>query len=255
MARAELTTQDASKRSPAVRAAGKARLDAETIIAAGLEVAADSRSSALSVKELGSRLGADPTALYRHFRNKGQLMKALLDELNTRSVRAVTAPPDAWQDRLRQLANATLAEYCRHPSIAAEAMVLTTHGAGELDAIELMLDAFTRAGLDPDEVVRHYALFASHVLSLASGIAIGRAATHSDDPDGPDPETSPWIDGPVLADPRTHPRIGELGLRLATLEDRELFSLGVESVIQSAERTAGRGTATATPGTGSADDA
>ncbi|MEO8093990.1 MAG: TetR/AcrR family transcriptional regulator [Pseudolysinimonas sp.] len=203
------------------------------IVSTGLELAATSGSITLSAKELGARLDADPTAIYRHFRNKGQLMEALLDELNARSVRAVTASPDQWQERLRQLANATLDEYCKHPSIAVEAMVLTTHGRGELDAIELMLDAFCVAGLGSDEVVRHYALFASHTLSLASGIARERAESRA--AGGVDTDTSPWVDGPILADPRTHPRIAELNLRLTELEDRELFRLGVESIIQSAE--------------------
>lgn len=214
-----------------VRPGAKARLDQTMIVNAGLEVAAASRSLQLSAKELGARLDADPTAIYRHFRNKGHLMEALLDELNLRSVAAVTTPPEDWQNRLRQMATATLEEYCRHPSIAAEAMVLTTHGPGEQAAVELMLDAFTRAGLPSHEVVRHYALLASHVLSLASGIARARAAL----PDATSTDRTPWLEGPILADPRTHPRIAEFSSQLANLEDRELFDLGVESVIQSAE--------------------
>jgi len=213
------------------RPGAKARLDPAMIVNAGLEVAAASRSLQLSAKELGIRLGADPTSIYRHFRNKGHLMEALLDELNLRSVSAVDAPEENWQTRLRQMAAATLDEYCRHPSVAAEAMVLTTHGPGEQAAVELMLDAFTRAGLPSHEVVRHYALLASHVLSLASGIARARAAL----PNSSSTDRTPWLEGPILTNPRTHPRIAEFSTQLASLEDRELFDLGVESVIQSAE--------------------
>lgn len=215
------------------RRSGKVRLDQDSIIAAALEVSRESRGSTLHAKELGVRLGVDPTSIYRHFRNKQHLMEALLDELNARSVRAVTAPPEQWQERLRQLARSTLVEYRTHPAIAAGAMVLTTHGAGEHDAIELMLDAFTRAGLDAEGAVQHYALLSTHILSVASGIAIAHADSDSGlDDDAP----SPWYDGPILADPRTHPRIAQCNLQLAALEDRELFMRGVEAVIQSAER-------------------
>lgn len=217
------------------RAARRPRLDAETIITAGLALASESDAALFSAKDLGARLGVDPTAIYRHFRNKGHLMEALLDELNARCVRSVTAPLDDWRGRLRELAEATLLIYCAHPSVAAEAMVLTTHGPGELDAVELMLEAFTRAGLDPDEVVRHYALFASHVLSSASGIA--HARTEAGTTPGSDPEFSPWLGGPILADPRTHPRIAALSAQLVALDDREMFRLGVESVIRSAEQS------------------
>ena len=213
------------------RPGAKARLDPAMIVSAALDVASTSRSLQLSAKELGARLDADPTAIYRHFRNKGHLMEALLDELNLRSVQAVTATPEDWQTRLRQMAAATLDQYCRHPSVAAEAMVLTTHGPGEQAAVELMLDAFTRAGLPSHEVVRHYALLSSHVLSLASGIARARAAI----PGSSSTDRTPWLEGPILTDPRTHPRIAEFSAQLVNLEDRELFDLGIDSVIQSAE--------------------
>ena len=127
---------------------GGRRLDRATIIAAGLELAETTGSATLSIRELGAKLGTDPTAVYRHFRSKDDLMGALLDELTVRSLAAVTAPPENWQDRLRQLASATLDELSRYPAVGQEAIVLTTHGPGELDAIEFMLDAFSRAGLD-----------------------------------------------------------------------------------------------------------
>lgn len=216
------------------QAVAKARLDPSVIIAAALEVSATSGSIRLSAKALGAHLGVDPTAIYRHFRNKGELMEALLDELNLRSVRAVTAPPSEWQERLRQLSRTTLTEFCAHPAIAVEAMVLTTHGPGELAAIELMLSAFATAGLSPDDVVEHYALLSSHVLSNASGVARARAEQHSAHRDG-EPDFSPWFDGSMYADPRKHPHIAELSAQLADLDDRAIFNLGVESVIRSAE--------------------
>ena len=228
-----MTTATGTRRDDETRGIGKVRLDRETIVAAGLALAARTGATTISVRELGTTLGADPTAIYRHFRNKEALMEALLDDLNARSVAAVTAEPAEWRDRLRQLASATLASFTAHPAVAVEAVVLTTHGPGELDAVELMLDAFARAGLTDDELVRHYALLASHVLSTAAGIARGRSGRVAS---GDEP--SPWFEGPILADPRTHPRIAELGVKLAGIEDQDLFHLGVETVIQSTERVA-----------------
>ena len=208
------------------------RLDRATIIAAGLARTGECGSASLSIRELGAKLGADPTAIYRHFRSKDDLMGALLDALTVRSLEAVTAEPAEWQERLRQLATATLGEFARHPAVGQEAVVLTTHGPGELDAIEFMLDAFSRAGLTGDDLVQHYALLATHVLSTAAGVARARAARA----DSPATDASPWFEGPLLVDPIRHPRIAQVSAQLLDLEDSELFMLGVESIIRSAER-------------------
>lgn len=212
---------------------GGKRLDRATIIAAGLELAETEGSASLSIRDLGAKLGTDPTAIYRHFRSKDDLMGALLDELTVRSIAAVTASPDDWRERLRQLASATLSEFSRHPAVGQEAIVLTTHGPGELDAIEFMLDAFSRAGLRGDDLVQHYALMATHVLSTAAGVARARAERGSAPSD-----PSPWFEGPLLVDPVKHPHIAQISGQLLDLEDRELFMLGVESVLRSAERVA-----------------
>jgi hypothetical protein len=132
------------------------------------------------------------------------------------------------------LASATLSELARYPAIGQEAIVLTTHGAGELDAIEFMLDAFSRAGLTGDDLVQHYALMATHILSSAAGVARARAERGTTAPSEP----SPWFEGPLLVDPVKHPHIAQISAQLLALEDRELFTLGVEWVIRSAERTA-----------------
>ena len=212
--------------------ASRPRLDPELIVATGLELAATG-VSAISVRDLGARLGADPTAIYRHFRSKDDLMRALLDEVTLRAVTGVEVPLQDWRGRLRTLAEATLDLYSEFPAVGAEATTLTTHGPGELAAIELMLQAFTTAGLGEADVVRHYALLASHVLSTAAGIARARAQRADDEADGP------WFDEPPLADPRRYPRIAEHTVALASLRDRELFFLGVDQILDSAERAAG----------------
>ena len=213
---------------------GGRRLDRATIIAAGLELADTTGSASLSIRDLGAKLGTDPTAIYRHFRSKDDLMGALLDELTVRSLAAVTAPPEDWQERLRQLASATLDELSRYPAIGQEAIVLTTHGPGELDAIEFMLDAFSRAGLEGEDLVQHYALMATHILSSAAGVARARTERGSPSPSS----SSPWFEGPLLVDPVKHPHIAQISPQLLALEDRALFTLGVEWIIRSAERSA-----------------
>jgi AcrR family transcriptional regulator len=214
-------------------AAKKPRLDRQTIVAAALDLAAYPGVSAISFRELGAHLGVDPTAMYRHFRSKDELNAALVEALTDRALAHVTAVPDEWRERLRQLAQATLTEFERYPAIGVEAFGITTHGPAERRAIEFMLDAFARAGLEGETLVRHYALLAMH--SLAGGSNMARARIErGDEPDSPDT----WLDRPILADPRESPLVAAHSAELAALLDRELFTAGVELVIESAERAA-----------------
>lgn len=224
-------TQSASARPR--RGGGKARLDRDTIVAAGLKLAAQPGVASVSVRDLGAELGADPTAIYRHFRGKDDLMRSLLDEVTGMSLNRVDAEPDDWKEGLIQLATATLDLFETYPAIGVEATVLTTGGPHELDAIEFMLDAFSRAGLEGDDLVNHYALMASQVLAGAAGIAHNRSERGAEASG-----SGPWIESPLLVDPAQHPLIASLRPRLRALDDRYLFMLAVESVIESAERTA-----------------
>ena len=53
----------------------------------------------LTVRSLGKELGADPTAIYRHFRDKDELVRAVLDKLIGDVVAAVD-PEAGWRERL-----------------------------------------------------------------------------------------------------------------------------------------------------------
>ena len=129
---------------------------------------------------VGAQLGADPTAIYRHFSNKRSLMRSLLDEITRMSLEQVTAEPEDWKGRLTQLSIATQELFAAYPAIGIEASVLTTNGPGELDVIEFILDAFSRAGLSGDELVRHYAWLGAHILSSAGAIARDRSERGGD---------------------------------------------------------------------------
>lgn len=228
------TAQDRSERRPAARRGRRGRLDRETIIEAGLELTGRAGSGHLSVRELGQHLGADPTAIYRHFRSMEDVVAALLDELTARAVASVSAPRHEWQERLRQLASATLREYSAHPAVGMEAIVLTTHGPGESAAIELLLSAFTEAGLAEAEAVRYYALFAQMMMASAAGIARAAAST------GTTGAVGSWFDVAPIVDPSAYPHLAAAAPRLAAIQDADLFDSGVEMIVTAARREAAR---------------
>ena len=84
------------------RGSTRARLDRESIIAAGLELAATRARPRSRCANWAPTSAPIPTAIYRHFRSKEHLMQALLDELTSRSRRG-------GDRRSRRLARATAA--------------------------------------------------------------------------------------------------------------------------------------------------
>lgn len=57
----------------------RAILSRESIVATGMKIVEPEGPGALTLKRLGAALGVDSTALYRHFRNKDELLSALGD--------------------------------------------------------------------------------------------------------------------------------------------------------------------------------
>ncbi|GAA3890803.1 hypothetical protein GCM10022381_35880 [Leifsonia kafniensis] len=226
------TVDDKQRTAPKERA----RLDADSIIEAGLRIAAQPGTTTISVRELGAMLDAAPTAIYRHFRSKEGLMQALLDRLISMCIEQVTAPQEAWRERLTQLCAATLDVFSDYPAVGLEAIVLSTEGPGELDTIELMLGAYAQTGLEGTELVRHYAALSTYVLSFAAGIARARSISH----DMHAHDSAPWWGRTLPVTAASHPQIAALREELIALTDREIYFLGINELMDSAERAGAR---------------
>src|SRR5690349_14611849 len=94
-----------------------ARLDASRIVDAALTIAARDGAPAVTMRRLGAELRVDPTAFYRHFRTKDDLLAAMAERLFAREVDTFEPGPD-WRDNLRQLFWAGWRVYREHPGFA-----------------------------------------------------------------------------------------------------------------------------------------
>src|ERR1700750_2879184 len=94
------------------------RLDREVIVRAAQRVLEEDGLAGLTLRRIGSELGADPTAIYRHFRDKDDLVVELAD----RAFARIPAPAPAlpWQERLRGLLRSGLELYRANPDFAIQ---------------------------------------------------------------------------------------------------------------------------------------
>lgn len=205
----------------------RVQLDREMIIDAVLELATENRKE-VTYKQLGLRLGVDATAMYRHFRNKEELLRASLDRLHGLAVEDAQAVDSSWRERLKALGEAMLRLYSTHPAVGVHGIMLDPQGQGENAWIEFVLQCLLEGGADEDRLVEIYGAISGLMLSY------GAVAAHWNlEKDGSNPPTAAWIStlGPV--DPRVHPHVHQYRNELLTVQFGTIFETAFDAILDS----------------------
>ena len=90
-------------------------LDRAVILEAAERIVGTEGLRALTMRRIGTELGADPTAVYRHFRNKEELLTCLAERLFATEPDVDTDLP--WQDQLRVQIRHAFDRYRAHPDL------------------------------------------------------------------------------------------------------------------------------------------
>ncbi|NUL45807.1 helix-turn-helix transcriptional regulator [Cellulosimicrobium funkei] len=215
---------------------GQSRLDRGTltrssIIEAALRIMDESGESKLTFARLGQHLGSSPSAMYRHFSNRDEIIEALGDELIRISLDGY-APSASWEDSLWDLAVRAWRTYELHPAIASQTYFRVTRGPHELKAVDAILQALAAAGLSEDEAVTHYHLFAMTVLAQSADHAAKLAAMKAVEVD----PAGRWEQVYVPRDPDEAPHYWAVRDKLRSRDDYALYRTQIELVIESVRR-------------------
>jgi AcrR family transcriptional regulator len=135
-----------------VAASGRRLLSRELILEAAMRVADTDSVHALTMSRLGRELDADPTAMYRHFRNKDELLLAMADVMLSEAAANIVAGKDV-ADTLRDVSWAMREAYLRRPALACEVAARFTGGQAETQLVDVMLDSIKASGLGHDAAV------------------------------------------------------------------------------------------------------
>jgi TetR/AcrR family tetracycline transcriptional repressor len=124
---------------------------------------------ALTTRALGQRLGVDPTAVYRHFRNKDELLNALADRIIGSGT-----PPAASTDgdgsprgQLRSACLALRRALLAHPAMTAIIVRRPPRGSNTWAATEHALGLLRQAGFDDGDAARAYQALLYYTLGHA----------------------------------------------------------------------------------------
>lgn len=181
----------------------------------------------LTFRRIGSHLGVDPTALYRHFRNKDELILAIMDHLISQALVGFEPDPD-WRETLRELAHRSRKVYLAHPQAAVLGTIRVTRREGEMRIVETILAALAEAGFEGEEAARIYRVIDDLTLAFASLDAGFRVLNE----DQQRKDVGAWSKEYALADPSEFPLIAGAAGHLAAIDEDSTFELALELTLE-----------------------
>ena len=205
---------------------GRGRLTREAILDAYIELADREGRTDVSLRLLGDALGVDPTAVYRHFRDKSELLAAVANRLLARVVDAFE-PTGDWRHDVRSLALKAREVYVSHPQLArllAESPSLLPNNER---LIEADLAAFRSAGLSDADAAQAAELLENYVAGVSSLNAVMGTA-----------EDEAWRRQLAALPPTQFPHLTAVAGHLYR-GDLENFEFGLDLILNALEALAG----------------
>lgn len=191
---------------PPERRSGRQRLTRTGIITTAIELIDGRGLPALTLRALAVRLQADPSALYRHFRNKDDLLAAVADTVLQEIGAAEPDDDEDWRAAVRKVARRLRDVVRRRPGLAvvvASAPVTDSTVAATTAVLHVLT---TQVRLTSEQAEQAFATILAYVLgaSLLEGAApdAAQASNPAAADDGPRMVRDIWFPTEAARDER-----------------------------------------------------
>jgi AcrR family transcriptional regulator len=204
------------------------------VLQAALALADEGGLDALTMQGIGRRIGAEAMSLYRHVRNKNEILDGLVD-----LVFAEIELPEGtdWRAVIRTRALSARAVFARHPWAVGLMDAASRPGPANLRHHDAVLGVLRGAGFSSAS--------ASHAYSLLDSYIYGFAIQERSLPIA-DPETMPEVAAAFLGRLPTaeYPNLARVAadLMAAGYDYGAEFEFGLELILDGLERTRDAGT-------------
>lgn len=202
-------------------------LSREGIVEAALNITRTEGLRAVTMRAVAARFDVTPMALYRHVSDRDELVRLVADRVGS-LVRPDASSEDSWDVRARAWADAQRGTLREHPGLAAWLMGNGPAGAEAYRLLELLASALSDGGFDDARVARGTALIMSWTFSR---VAIEDQADERLRTDHHGDRAREFVAGLGGIDPDSHPMATRIGHEFFTLSMREIFDLGLESIL------------------------
>lgn len=204
------------------------RWSRQTILDTAVELISGSeRDELFSMRKLAAELGTDSSSLYRHFRNRTELMLAIVDHVLVQAMHDYRRQ-GTWRERLLDLILRSWDAYAALPQLAKDASHYPGTGPGSQMVIEETLQALTDAGVPEELIPEWYHRLVTLSVSLISAHAASQSSSLTEQKRRL--ETFRVIT--LGADPAEFPALGHYARRIEPIGfNRESFLATVELVL------------------------
>ncbi|GHC35266.1 TetR/AcrR family transcriptional regulator [Streptomyces cinnamoneus] len=162
-------------------------LTRDQIVTTAVQLLDDEGLEGLNMRSLGKRLGAAPTAVYWHVKNKDDLVVLVGDHVWQEIELPGTDPAD-WRSAAVALADGLYAMLCRHPWLVQALGSHLFYGPGKARYDDHSLAVYEAAGFTGAQADRAAAAVFTYVLGNAVGASARASLTRRLSRDGGDPE-------------------------------------------------------------------
>ncbi|MFB6807958.1 TetR/AcrR family transcriptional regulator [Streptomyces sp. NPDC056387] len=150
--------------------AGRRRWSTDEILDAAAELLRTSDAESFSVRKLAAALGTDSSSLYRHFRSKTELLRAVADRILLAAMEG-HRPEGDWKHRITALALRLREAFGGQPQLAAVWGRYASGGTGSRLVMEEVLQALRASGLPDEEIPARYHRLAVLIAALIASEA------------------------------------------------------------------------------------
>lgn len=228
--KAPSTRSTAAAKAPRPRRA-RDSLSRDIIVAAADAVVQRDGLDRLTFQAIGEELDAHPTSIYRHFRDKDELLLALVDTLRARSYSGSMIETDDWMADLRTQAHLIHDHYMRYPEFALQ---MALRRPTDFTSVEFSIGALRRGGYGPEQAAM-YTRALGQLVRSASSIQAALTALPDDVRDADD---LTWQLDYRRLSPEEYPHIAWVGPNLPGIQDPRAWETALELLLESIERHA-----------------
>ncbi|WP_246257367.1 TetR/AcrR family transcriptional regulator [Amycolatopsis anabasis] len=145
-------------------------LTREQIVAGALRLLDAEGVDGLSMRKLGTELGAVATAVYWHVTNKDELIELVIDEVYGEIEVPEIDDPAAWRDAVAGIAHSLRSTFLRHPWFASviDAVGLSYLGPKMMRVSDQVLALFVAGGFSLAEADLAWTTVSVYVMGIAS---------------------------------------------------------------------------------------